>query len=400
MLSIVCFLSFLDVRDIYSVEVTHETLEEVYRDISLSREQILRLTKKVDDLKKDKHILTNELIKVAKAERDAVASVAETEKKLKKLVQQQTQSHQKLKDHRDEFVEVLSILERIGLDLPPAIIARPEDVLASIRSSVLLENVIPQMQEKIQDLTKRLRELNDLARSITKERTALALEIKKQVEQRKHLELLLDEKAKLQKISEKELTEQQQRNVRLAEKSQSLEELILELNHQSQVSSDLSVQMQENLQLLRNLDFENQKGALLSPVAGKKIQQFKNGSYATRFGEIIETEAAAVVLSPVNALVVFSGLFRSYGQLVILDVGSGYHIVFVGMARTGVKQGQFVLSGEPIGMMGTRFVASTLALDVGKNSPMLYIEFRKDGKPVNPTPWWRTERSKRNKNDS
>ncbi|ABM44669.1 hypothetical protein H704_00293 [Bartonella bacilliformis Peru38] len=397
-LGMVFFSSISYAEDIHSREIAHKILVETRQNISLSRERIAQLSDQVNRLKKDQHTLTREIIKVAKAERDTVNSINETEKKLEKLTYQQKKSQQNLKNHRDEFAKVLTVLERVGMNLPPAIMARPEDVLASVRSSVLLGAIIPEMRKKIQDLTVNLRELTDLARSVNTEYAILKVEIQNQVEQRKQLELLLNEKAKLQKMSEQELIEQQRKNVALSEKSQSLEELILEINRQSQFSSNLS--MQKSLQLLEELNFENQKGMLLLPVAGKKIQQFNNSSYVTRFGEIIETETAAVVLSPVDALVVFAGSFRSYGQLVILDVGRGYHIVLVGMARINVTQGQFVLSGEPLGMMSTQFIASTVALDVGKNAPMLYIEFRKDGKPVNSTPWWRTEKSKRNKDDS
>lgn len=70
------------------------------------------------------------------------------------------------------------------------------------------------------------------------------------------------------------------------------------------------------------------------------------------------------------------------------------------MEKINVTQGQFVFAGEPLGVMSTQFIASTVTLDIGKNALMLYIEFRKDGKPVNPTPWWRTEELKRDQNDS
>lgn len=70
------------------------------------------------------------------------------------------------------------------------------------------------------------------------------------------------------------------------------------------------------------------------------------------------------------------------------------------MSKINVNQGQFVLSGEPLGRMGTQFIANAFSLDIGKSVPMLYIEFRKRGKPVNPNLWWRIEKSGRNQNDS
>ncbi|ATP11805.1 murein hydrolase activator EnvC family protein [Bartonella henselae] len=399
-LSMFFFLSVSHAEDTVRSAEARKTLGEIRQSISLSRERVAFLSRQVERLKKDQRALSDALIKAAKEERAVANDISEREEKLKEMLKKRKQVHQSLKSRRTEFAEVLSILERMGLKPPPALVVRPEDVLASVRSSVLLGAVVPQMQEKTQALTESLKELTNLSNAITVEYAALKTKMQNQAEQRKHLELLLDKKAKLQKRSEEELTEQQQKNSALVKKAQSLEELILELDRQSQLNSDVSVQMQKTLQLLEQSNFENRKGSLLFPVLGKNIQHVKNSSQITRFGEMIETEAEAIIVAPADALVAFAGPFRSYGQLIILNVGNGYHIVLTGMSKINVTQGQFVLSGEPLGTMGMQFIANSVALDIGKTAPMLYIEFRKHGKPVNPTPWWRTEKTKRNRNDS
>ena len=72
----------------------------------------------------------------------------------------------------------------------------------------------------------------------------------------------------------------------------------------------------------------------------------------------------------------------------ILNAGDGYHVVLAGMSKLNVAAGQAVLAGEPIGTMGEARVASTSATQNGNTTLELYIEFRKDGKPVDPNPWW------------
>jgi septal ring factor EnvC (AmiA/AmiB activator) len=57
------------------------------------------------------------------------------------------------------------------------------------------------------------------------------------------------------------------------------------------------------------------------------------------------------------------------------------------MERISVDLGQFVLTGEPVAVMGN---ASQAAAVASSSQPVLYIEFRKDGTPVDPTPWWTT----------
>ena len=62
-------------------------------------------------------------------------------------------------------------------------------------------------------------------------------------------------------------------------------------------------------------------------------------------------------------------------------------MVLAGMDRISVGVGQFVLTGEPVATMGGGSqVAAFLAS--GSSQPVLYVEFRKDGTPVDPGPWW------------
>ena len=79
----------------------------------------------------------------------------------------------------------------------------------------------------------------------------------------------------------------------------------------------------------------------------------------------------------------FAEPFRSYGLLLIVDCGGGYHIVLAGFDRLDVRPGQNVLAGEPVGVMPNWVPGSTA------KRPALYIELRRDGTPVNPAQWLR-----------
>jgi septal ring factor EnvC (AmiA/AmiB activator) len=100
---------------------------------------------------------------------------------------------------------------------------------------------------------------------------------------------------------------------------------------------------------------------------------------------LIATRAAAQVTAPCDGWVVYAGPFRSYGQLLILNAGGGYHVLLAGMERISVELGQFVLTGEPVAVMGAGGPATAAG---ASGQPVLYVEFRKDGAPVDPSPWW------------
>ena len=134
--------------------------------------------------------------------------------------------------------------------------------------------------------------------------------------------------------------------------------------------------------------FASAKGALPLPVNGVKVKDY---GAADKFGGSekglsIATRSSAQVTAPCDGWVVYAGPFRSYGQLLILNAGGGYHVLLAGMERISVDLGQFVLTGEPVAVMGGGTQAAAIAL--GSSQPILYVEFRKDGTPVDPGPWW------------
>lgn len=132
--------------------------------------------------------------------------------------------------------------------------------------------------------------------------------------------------------------------------------------------------------------FHLAKGQLPLPALGRRVLSFgeKNQFGRTSHGIIIETRAGGTIVSPCDGWVVYAGEFRSYGQVLIINAGGGYHILLTNLARTMVEVGRFVLAGEPVGAMTTN-VASK-----GKDAaPLLYVEFRnKDEQPIDPAAWW------------
>ena len=82
----------------------------------------------------------------------------------------------------------------------------------------------------------------------------------------------------------------------------------------------------------------------------------------------------------------FAGTFRGYGRMLIIAANGGYHVLLAGLSNVDGVVGQVVLAGEPIGRMGTS--------QQGNESGKLYIEFRRNGVPVDPAPWFAVLREK------
>jgi murein hydrolase activator len=133
------------------------------------------------------------------------------------------------------------------------------------------------------------------------------------------------------------------------------------------------------------------------PANGVKIRDFgaADGLGGSEKGISVTTRPGAQVTAPCDGWVVYAGPFRSYGQLLILNGGGGYHVLLAGMDRISVDLGQFVLTGEPVGIMGNSSAQVAATVPIASSQSVLYVEFRKDGTPVDPGPWWATSESEK-----
>ena len=92
---------------------------------------------------------------------------------------------------------------------------------------------------------------------------------------------------------------------------------------------------------------------------GREIKEFgaPDSAGGTEKGLSIATRAGAQVTRAVRRLGRLCRPFRSYGQLLIINAGGGYHVLLAGMERIDVELGQFVLAGEPVAVMGERLAS-------------------------------------------
>ena len=388
--------------------------ERVTKEISLSSERMAKLAADIATVKKDKASITAALIQSAKTEQKLAQDIEDIGARLEGLKGQEQTIRTSLAARRNVLAEVLGALQRMGLNPPPAILVKPEDALSSVRSAILLGAVVPELRQQTDILVADLKEHMRVTASIEAERQRLATAVTDQVAEKQRLNLLMQAKDKLQSDTETAIADEQKKSQELAAKAGSLKELIASLDAQAektrkaaeaarQAAQDdvadagggpdgaqtASVQPPEANRLTDSMPFSALRGQVALPVIGKVKRRFgaDDGNGGAMQGDMVATQSGAIVTAPADGNVLYAGPFRSYGQLLILDAGGGYHVVLAGMSKLSVASGQSVLAGEPIGAMGEARVASTAASQDTK-SPELYVEFRKDGKPVDPTPWW------------
>ncbi len=356
----------------------------------------------------DRSKLNQQLIDIAARVRGVETKIDDTEKRLATLDARDTQIRGSLQSRRSEIVEVLAALQRAGRRAPPALLVRPEDALKSLRTAMLLGAVVPEMRVRALRLAGDLSELVNLRKTIGGERDQLGTDRDGLKDDQTRLASLVEERQRKQSAIEQNMESERARAIGLSRQVDSLQGLIAKMEQDlaSAAKAAQTASLQGNPAALTNgtpnlgglnnparlspaVAFASAKGLFVLPVNGPKIRAFggSDGAGGVLKGISLAAKPAAQVTTPCDGWVVYAGPFRSYGQLLILNAGGGYHVLIAGMERISVSIGQFVLTGEPVATMGsTSQVASVFAAN--PSQPVLYIEFRKDGTPIDPGPWW------------
>jgi septal ring factor EnvC (AmiA/AmiB activator) len=383
-----------------------EELEKVQAEQKKAADAAARLKAELDAIGEDRRKLSQLLITSAANLRTVEDRIAESERRLNALSGNEDTVRRSLASRRAVIAEVLAALQRLGRRPPPALLVSPEDALQSVRAAILLGAVLPDMKVEVDTLVADLAELVRVRSEIAAEREVLGRDLAALSQERTRMNVLVQERQRKQSETEKALESERTRAAQLARQADNLKDLIGRLEQEiasaaraaaaAQAGTGRTADPKAGLTALNDpgrlapaIAFASAKGALPLPISGIRIRDFgvADGLGGTEKGLSIASRTGAQVTAPCDGWVVYAGPFRSYGQLLILNAGGGYHILLAGMERISVDLGQFVLTGEPVAVMGGG-PQSAAAIATGSSQPVLYIEFRKDGSPVDPSPWW------------
>lgn len=387
-------------------------LDSVSRQITLTQERQLALRDEINDLDKDRATLNAMLIGTSDRARRLEGQLDLAESNLRALTDREAELQASLRGRRAVLADVLAALQRMGRQPVPAVVVRPQDALQAVRSAILLGAVVPDIHLQAEAVSIDLRQLSDLHAEIAKEEGKLRVDATTLAEEERRIELLLAQKRRAQNESETALEIERRKSAELAQRAGTLKELIAGVERDgpgaaSAASSARKVEEARTLaaksgssakptslglsdRIAPAIAFADAKRLLPKPANGTVLRLFgeDDGFGGRSQGISLATRSGARVSSPADGWVVFAGPFRSYGQLLIINAGDGYHILLAGMDRIDAGVGQFVLAGEPVAEMGDHRLASIGSVEAAESEPVLYIEFRKDANAVDPGPWW------------
>jgi septal ring factor EnvC (AmiA/AmiB activator) len=127
-------------------------------------------------------------------------------------------------------------------------------------------------------------------------------------------------------------------------------------------------------------------GKLDWPVKGELLSGFgktRHREYAAevfRNGIDIRVSLGQDIKAVEKGTVAFADRFAGYGKMIIVDHGERYYTVYAHLAEILKKNGDSVKRSETLGLAGD---SDSLA------GAKLYFELRKDGRSVDPLPWFK-----------
>ena len=390
-----------------------EELEKIQAEQKKNTDLAAKLKAELEALGEDRRKLSALLIGSAAHIRLVEDRIEAAEARLATLQNNEQTVRRSLASRKAVIGEVLAALQRVGRRPPPALLVSPEDALQSVRTAILLGAVLPDMKVEVDTLVADLAELVKVRSEIATEREAFGRDLAALSQERMRMTVLVQERQRKQGETEKALDAERARAVQLARQADNLKDLIGKIEQEVASASRAAAAARSGTdkpagdsksflaalndpgRLSPAIAFASARKSLPLPLSGIKIREFgvPDGLGGTEKGLSLASRPGAQVTAPCDAWVVYAGPFRSYGQLLILNAGGGYHVLLAGMERISVDLGQFVLTGEPVAIMGGG-PQSAAAVATGSSQPVLYIEFRKDGSPVDPSPWWASDSEK------
>jgi septal ring factor EnvC (AmiA/AmiB activator) len=289
-----------------------------------------------------------------------------------------------------------------------------------VRSAMLIAAAFPEMRAQAISLSAKLNELVKVMDGVREERAKTEAYAKDLKDKRQQLDALMETKRQLYAQKQTDLQSVRTAAAEIAKGAEKLSELIAKVDQAVAKNTELGAYNEEAKAQELNPDaaapppggapnaleltpaakpgkseplrpliaFNLAKAKLPLPAAGRRVLSFgeKTQYGAQSKGIVIETRAFAQVTSPCDGWIVFAGEFRSYGRVLIINPGGGYHVLMAGLSQIDVSTGQFVVAGEPVANMSGGAPNATQTAQA--SAPVLYIEFRKDGEPIDPDPWW------------
>jgi len=335
--------------------------------------------------------------------RTAETATAEAAESMATLAQRRAAAQARMAQRAEDLAPLLPLIERLSLYPAETLLAVPAPPEAVMSGLLVLKGLARQLETEAATLRTEQTDIARLSAQMADQETSLSAAQATQAAQEATLDRQIADAQGRARAAEDAGADAARRAAEAAARADTLRGAIAEIEAGRRAEEARALADATRAQQQRRLadaaasrrrqvalaapagpGLADQLGQLASPVNGTIVRAWgETGEAGPVNGMSYQAAPASRVVTPCGGKVVFAGPFRSFGLLMIVDCGGGYHIVLAGLDRLDTQVGRSVHAGEPVGIMPGWDPHSPGPY------PTLYVELRRDGQPLNPAPFLR-----------
>lgn len=346
-----------------------QQLQSLSSELKQGQPQLASAREKSESLASEAAALRKKLIATAARIESLERQQLDNNVRITKLTAEDARLSAGFANDRVAVTKLIGVLERLQHDMPPALAMRPDDALGAARGSMLIGASLPPVYAQAASLSRRIDALKRTRKELELQQAEAADTSARLTIARGELDELLarkEQEAAGAAQSYGTLKSQLELVARQAADFQALLARVKALRQGGAPDQSVVVVTAENTGSLGGLA----KNSLLEPVVGSVV----GAADAANSGLYYATAPGAQVIAPADGKVLYAGPYHKTGQVLILEITTGYDVVLAGLGRVTVKPNDQLLAGEPVGTMAP-------------SDDRLYFEVRHGGHGQSPAPW-------------
>jgi septal ring factor EnvC (AmiA/AmiB activator) len=315
----------------------------------------------------------------------AEAGIAVNEARAALIERERVLLRARLAERQQPLVQLTAALQRLARRPAAFALLRPGSVQDTVYLRAALEAMLPEVERRTADLRAEL----DRSRALQAQARANAAGLRqaqRDLAARRQALAALESRQRLEARAAGGLAAREaERALALAEQARDLNGLVGQLDEASRRRAALAALPGPILrpavpgaavvaaEVLATASAPARIPGFVLPLAGQVVSGFgteRPGQPRSR-GVTLLARPAAQIVAPAAGRVVFAGAYRGYGQIVIIEHPGGWTSLVTGLSTLDVEVGDRLVGGSPLGV-------------TGPGQPLVTLELRKDGQPVNP----------------
>lgn len=356
-------------------------LKEVEARIKREREAAAELQKRTAAIREEIRSLRDKLVKTAAATQTRESALTRQESELRVLEAREKAAAADFQKRQQQLAEILAALQRLSLRPPVTLASRSDDANDAVRTALVLRGLVPELERRAEMLKREIEAYGRLKEAVRARRGTVADADSALGRERQALMGLVEQKQALLKETEDEQAANRARLEALTKEAETLRDLMAKLRQEKakpEPAPRTAALTEPPKGKIRS--FAAFRGKLTLPATGSVTPRFGSEEKLGEFskGMMIAARRGAQAVAPFDGQIVFAGPFRGYGRILIIEHRDGYHSLIVGLARIDASVKQWVLAGEPVGIVGEH----------ESQGAQLYVEIRHNGRPIDPAHWF------------